>query len=282
MEYHANYYGGQDEHFTNTIVVNVLSGDFSTSLAVVKNHQVTEMTTYSLALSQTVSPVPSSKHSTTGSSKRSTISELSDSYDYLMGGMSVFSSDESEEELTMTPARLSDRHRSMAVAHTQVHQHAPASDSHHGSGVSDSWELLEYIPHLDHIKGGEVAAAKSDARDHWSGEWLLKLLDNRGFHPDLVEELRTVINMVRHMNIMLYNGKKGTTDWMIKRDVMRELKEVTIQVIHCFDEFGNSLNRGIDKINEVKPLLPNLGPGADLCSLRTALKIWNARLMKYV
>lgn len=282
MDYFATRYLGPDGHLTNTIVINVLSGLFPVFLTIVKHEKGTEMTTYNLTLSQTTSPVPSLTYSPTDSSTGSTTGGSDDSYDFVAEIMSAPNSDGSEEELTMTPARLADGYRSVVVAHAQTHQYALTTQSHRGSDVSESWQLLEYLPRLDRLKAEERAATEAEKKARWNGDCLLKILDTGGFDNELKQELQTVINMVRHMNIMLYQGKNYTTDWTIKPNVMEELEEVTIQVIHFFDEFGNNLNRGIDKIHEVKIQLPSLKPETDPYLWRTALRAWNVRLMKYV
>jgi len=282
MDYIATHYLGPDGHFTNTIVITVPGDLLPVSLTIVKYEKGAEITTYNLTLSQKTSPVPSLTYSSTDPSTGSTTGGSDDSYDFIAEIMSAPNSDGSEEELTMTPARLAERYRSAAVAPAQTHQHAPATQSYRGSGGSDSWQLLEYIPRLDRIKAEERSAAEAEKKARRNGDWLLKLLDTGAFDSELKQELQTVINMVRHMNIMLYKGKNDTIDWKIKPDVMEELEEVTLQVIHFFDEFGNNLNRGIDKIHEVKTHLPSLKPDTDPYLWRTALRVWNARLMEYV
>jgi len=281
MDYNDASYMDHDGQHTNAVQVTVLSGEFSVTLSILQCRIGTEMITYTLVLDQTTSPVPSLTHSTTASSPGSITGNSEDSYDYFGGAMSAPNSEGSDEELTMTHARLVDRDRSMVVALAQEDQSTPISNSQRGSGISDSWQLLEYIPLLDRIMAEKRVAAEAEKKARWNGDYLLKLLENEGFNKELVEELQTVINMVRHLNIMLFKDKNDTNDWKIKPKVMEELEEVTIQVIHYFDEFGNSLNRGIDKIHEVKPHLPSLGPDTDPCVLRTALNVWNDRLMKY-
>ncbi len=282
MDYNVTRYMAKDGYFTNAIVINVLRGRLSVWLTIIKEAKGHEMTTCNLALSQIFSPVPSLMYSPTDSSTGSTTGDSDDSYDLFAGLMSAPHSDGSEEELTMTPARLADRSRSVAMAHAQTHPYGPTSHFHRGSGLSDPWQLLEYLPRLDRIEAKEKVAAEAEKKARWNGNFLLKLLETGGFQKELVEELRTVINMVKHMNNMLYKGKNDALDWKIKPDVMEELEEVTIQVIHFFDEFGNSLNRGIDKIHEIKAHLPSLKPETDPYQWRTALRVWNARIMKYL
>lgn len=282
MDYIATHHFGPDGLFTNTIVITVLGDLLPVSLTIVKHEKGAEITTYSLTLRETTSPVPSLTNSPTNSSTESTSSGSDDSYDFIAELMSAPNSDGSEEELTMTPARLAERYRSTAMVPTQINQHASVTRSSRGSSVSDSWQLLEYIPSVNRIKAVERSAAEAEKKARWNGDWLLKLLDTGAFDSELKQELQTVINLVRHMNIMLFKGKNGTTDWKIKPDVMEELEEVTIQVIHFFDEFGNNLNLGIDKIHEVKAHLPSPKPDTDPYLWRTALRVWNARLMEYV
>ena len=281
MDYNDVSYVDQDGQYINVVSLTVLSGECSVTLFILQRHIGTEMTTYTLVLDQTTSPVPSLTHSKTASSPEHSTSNSEDSYDYFGGAMSTTNSQGYGEELTMTPARLIDGDRSMAVALAQQNQSTPISNFQRGSGISDSWQLLEYIPLLDRIMAEKRSAAEAEKKARWNGDYLLKLLEIEGFNHGLVRELQTVINMVRHMNIMLFQDKNDTNDWKINPKVMEELEEITIQVIHYFDEFGNSLNRGIDKIHEVKPHLPSLGPDIDPCVLRTALNVWNDRLMKY-
>ena len=124
-------------------------------------------------------------------------------------------------------------------------------------------------------------AAEAELHARWDGSYIVELLETKGFNPQLVDELKAILNMIKHMNIMLFKHKNEAIDWKIAPSVIRELEKIAVQVIHYFDEFGKSLDRGIDKIHEVKPHLPSLGPETDPYQLRQALRVWNARLMKY-
>ena len=240
------------------------------------------MTSRSLTLGQGHSRVPSSTSSTTASSFESTTADSDDSYDTSTGTMFASNSDGSQEELTMTPARLHNRQRSIAMPPAQTYQSVRISHTHQGYSSTGSWPLLQQILLLDRIAAEKKAAAKAEENAFQNGDFLLKLLDTKGFDREFAKELRTVINMVKHMNILLFKDKNGTMDWKINPDMFKVLGEVTIQVLHYFDQLGNGLNRAIDKIHEVKRLLPNLGPRADPWDLRVKLNIWNARLMRYV
>ena len=127
---------------------------------------------------------------------------------------------------------------------------------------------------------GESAAnlaAEAEVLSHWDGSYIVKLLETKGFNSGLVDELKTILNMIKHTNIMLFKNKN---DIKIGPTAMRELHNLTVQVTHYFGEFGKRLDRGIDMIYEVEPHLPRLRPGMDPYQLRQTLKVWNARLLK--
>ena len=240
------------------------------------------MATCNSSLGQLHSRVPSSTPSNTAPSCVSTTADSENSYDTSAETIIAANSNGSQEGLTMTPARIHDRQSSIDVRRAQTHQSLSTLCSHQVSNVAGSWPLCQQTSQLDPIESEEKAAAEAEKRARGNGDLLLKLLDATGFDRDFVKELRTVINMVRHMNVMLFKDKNDAMDWKIRPEVLKMLEEVTIQVVHYFNQLGNGLNRAIEKVIEVKPQLPNIGPGANPWDLKTKLNIWNARSIKYV
>ena len=258
----------------------MLSANLLVFLSITKQHNT--MTSHNFTLGQVHSRVPSLTSSTTASSFESTTADLDDSYDISAGIVFASSSSGSQEELTMTSARLHDRQRSIAMAPAQTYQSVQISRAYQTYSNTGSWPLLGQVSQFDRIEAEENAAVEAEDEAHQNGDFLLKFLDAKGFDKEFAKELHTVINMVRYMNIMLFKEKNDTMDWKITPEILKVLEEVTIQVLHYFDQLGNGLNRAIDKIHEVKPHLPKLGPDADSLDLEIKLNIWNARLMECV
>lgn len=161
----------------------------------------------------------------------------------------------------------------------------PTSDANSASGEDqtddESEDLLKYIRYLDKLAQIEKIAAEHLEKERADGTRLLKLLDTGDFDQGLIKEFKTMINMVKHINVMLFKGDKES-NFKVRPRTLREVEEVAVQVIHYFDKLSDQFDTGIDQIINVKKYLPNLGPQLRLDHIRTALRVWNTKIMGYV
>ena len=161
----------------------------------------------------------------------------------------------------------------------------PTSDANSASGEDqthdESEDLLKYIPYLNKLAQIEKIAAEHLEKERADGTRLLKLLDTGDFDQGLIKEFKTMINMVKHINVMLFKGDKES-NFKVRPHTLREVEEFAVQVIHYFDKLSDQFDTGIDQIIDVKKYLPSLGPQLSLDHIRTALKVWNAKIMGYV
>lgn len=141
--------------------------------------------------------------------------------------------------------------------------------------ADQNWNLPKYIPYLDKLQVDETAAAAAKQKERESGDYLLKLMERKKFDLKQVDEFKTMINMVKHMNIMLFKEtKEANMAFKLKISTLQEVADIAVEVIHYFDKLGKTLDLGIDKIREIKPCLPNIGPSQDRDDLKTALDLW--------
>lgn len=145
----------------------------------------------------------------------------------------------------------------------------------------DSDDLLKYIPYLDKLEKTEKIAAEVLEKERHDGTYLIKLLDTGDFDEGLVKEFKTMINMTKHMNSMLFKGDKDSK-FKVRPRTLKQVEEIAVQVIHYFDKLSDQFDVGIDKIVEIKKYLPSLGTQVSLHHIRTALRTWNAKIMGYV
>lgn len=145
---------------------------------------------------------------------------------------------------------------------------------------SPSPDLLTYIPYLDRVEAIEKRTRQRVEKDCATGAYLLGLLDNDDFDKALVKEFKSMINMVRHMNLMLFKGDKAS-GFKIRPRTLEQVEVIAVQVIHYFDRLGDKFDHAIDAVAEVKSYLPSLGPEVKLSHIRVALKVWNTQIMGY-
>lgn len=145
----------------------------------------------------------------------------------------------------------------------------------------DSEDLLKYIPYIEKLEKVEKLSAELRENEIANGAYLLELLDTADFDEGLIKEFKTIINMTKHMNVMLFKGDKAS-GFKVDSRTLEAVEEIAIQMIHYFDKLGDKFDAGIDKIVEVKQHLPSLGPHVKPEHLRPALKIWNTQIMRYV
>lgn len=145
---------------------------------------------------------------------------------------------------------------------------------------SDSDDLLKYIPYLDELEKIEKIAAEQQEKDRADGTYLLKLLDTGDFDQGLVKEFKTMINMTKHMNSMLFKGDKAS-GFKVRTPTLNQVEIIAVQIIHYFDKLSDQFDVGIDKIVEIKQYLPSLASRVKADSVRTALKVWNTKILGY-
>ncbi len=127
-----------------------------------------------------------------------------------------------------------------------------------------------------------IAATPYDEEPHASGEYLLNLLDSCDLDKGLVKEFEVMINMVKHMNWMLFKEDKVAGHCKIGPRTLRKIEVVAVQVLTYFTMFGDKFDGAILRIKELEPYLPSLGPEVNTMHLRTALNIWNVKIMRCV
>lgn len=145
---------------------------------------------------------------------------------------------------------------------------------------SDSDDLLKYIPYLDELEKLEKIAAEQQEKDRADGTYLLKLLDTGDFDQGLVKEFKTMINMTKHMNSMLFKGDKAS-GFKVRTPTLNQVEIIAVQIIHYFDKLSDQFDVAIDKIVEIKQYLPSLASRVKADSVRTALKVWNTKILGY-
>lgn len=124
----------------------------------------------------------------------------------------------------------------------------------------------------------EKLASKHDNENRSSGEYLLKLLDNCDFDKGLAKEFRVMINMVKHINSLLFHGSHGPGE-QIGPHRLRQIESVAEQVMHYFAKLGDKFDADLCRINEVRKGLPSLGHDVKPTFLRTNLNVWNLKIM---
>lgn len=114
-----------------------------------------------------------------------------------------------------------------------------------------------------------------------SGEYLLKLLDSCDFDKGLAKEFRAMINMVKHINSLLFHGSHGPGE-QIGPHRLRQIESVAEQVMHYFAKLGDKFDADLCRIKEIRKGLPSLGHDIKPTFLRTNLNVWNLKIMQYV
>ena len=114
-----------------------------------------------------------------------------------------------------------------------------------------------------------------------SGEYLLKLLDSCDFDEGLAKEFKAMINMVKHINSLLFHGSHGPGE-QIGPHRLRQIESVAEQVMHYFSKLGDKFDADLCRIKEVRKGLPSLGHDVKPTFLRTNLNVWNLKIMQYV
>lgn len=145
-----------------------------------------------------------------------------------------------------------------------------------------SCSLRTKISSLGDVEVIEKAASKNDGNENRaSGECILKLLDSCDFDEGLAKEFKAMINMVKHINSLLFHGSHGPGE-QIGPHRLRQIESVAEQVMHYFAKLGDKFDADLCRIKEVRKGLPSLGHGVKPTFLRTNLNVWNRRIMRYV
>lgn len=112
---------------------------------------------------------------------------------------------------------------------------------------------------------------------------LLKRLEQGSSEAGLADELRVMISMMERMNILL-RGLDGTAivgapKINLNAHTMYQATALATQMMHYFNELGKNYEHQIDNIAKIKSYLPDLGPHMKSILVRTALKMWNERII---
>lgn len=137
------------------------------------------------------------------------------------------------------------------------------------------------IPSLGDLEGIETAAIRHQNENRASGEYLLKLLDSCDFDEGLAKEFKVMINMVKHINSLLFHGSHGPGE-QIGPHRLRQIESVAEQVMHYFAKLGDKFDADLSRIKDVRKGLPSLGQDVKPTFLRTNLNVWNLKIMQYV
>lgn len=142
--------------------------------------------------------------------------------------------------------------------------------------------LRTKISSLGDVEVIEKAASKNDGNENRaSGEYILKLLDSCDFDEGLAKEFKAMINMVKHINSLLFHGSHGPGE-QIGPHRLRQIESVAEQVMHYFAKLGDKFDADLCRIKEVRKGLPRLGHDVKPTFLRTNLNVWNRKIMQYV
>lgn len=157
---------------------------------------------------------------------------------------------------------------------------AQLTENPQGSDHSSSKDPLSDVSFLNLADVNEKITAELLDKDRATGAYLLKLLEDDDFDKGLVDEFKLMINMVRHMNCMLFKDDSVATS-KINSSTLTEVHGLAHEVGSYFNKLGNKLEDGLDAILDVKAYLPGLGPEVKPTYLRTALKHWNQQIMRF-
>lgn len=213
----------------------------------------------------------------------------------------------SSSSKTSYPAPVIPRTHTMNSSSGRSDYHTPSSSLSSKHGFA---RRLPYLYSRDSSRrssssSGQVISehqTKSKSAEYHTpyvtGHDLLRMLGRGRFEEGLTDEFKVMINMVRHINALLprINATKmaatiptsvvaaiTAATWVKINDrALQRGQGLAMQVMHYFDRLGKGLRRQINKIVEVKAYLPSLGPLVRPALLRTALRIWNERIIKYV
>lgn len=137
------------------------------------------------------------------------------------------------------------------------------------------------ISSLGELEVLEASASKYNDENRASGEYLLKLLDSCDFDEGLVKEFKVMINMVKHINSLIFHGSHGPGE-QIGPHRLRQIESMGEQVMHYFAKLGDKFDANLSRIKEVRKELPSLGHDVKPTFLRTNLNVWNLKIMQYV
>lgn len=127
----------------------------------------------------------------------------------------------------------------------------------------------------------EAPASIYNNENRASGEYLLKLLDSYDFDEGLAKEFKVMINMVKHINSLIFHGSHGPGE-QIGPHRLRQIECVAEQVMHYFAKLGDKFDADLSRIKAVRKGLPSLGHDVKPTFLRTNLNLWNLKIMQYV
>ena len=142
-------------------------------------------------------------------------------------------------------------------------------------------DLLTYFSCLNQIDAAEQMDADLLEKDRASGEYIQRLLDHGSLDTALVIEFKVIINMIKTVNSMLSEGAKSDK-FKANAQILERVERLAGQVIHYFVKIGGKLDRGVDEIFNVMSYLPYLGLEVSPSLQRTALRVWDEKIMSYV
>lgn len=112
---------------------------------------------------------------------------------------------------------------------------------------------------------------------------LLKRLEQGSSQEGLGDELKVMISMMGRTNTLLIGlGRTtivGAPTINMNVSTINQGTALAAQMKHYFNTLGEKYQRQIDNIAGIKTYLPSLGPHMKSTLIRTALKIWNERII---
>ena len=135
-----------------------------------------------------------------------------------------------------------------------------------------SLDLRAYIPLLDRLAAEEEASVYYD-----DGKQILILLDTAKFDKCLVSEMKVIINMVKHMNNMLY--KKTESSPRLSTTTIKEVKALANQVACYLEGMEKQFDAILANIKQVRSGLPGLDEETDPRHIKVGLKIWASTII---
>lgn len=163
---------------------------------------------------------------------------------------------------------------------------SPSSSNNRVNKSITRLNSLDYRSHATTKKGAH-SSKKNDIMKNKSyyaaRQDLLKRLEQGSSEERLGNELKVMINIMERMNTLLL-GLSGTTIVGAPRLNMNACTinqgtALAAQMKHYFYTLGRRYERQIDNIAEIRSYLPILGPHLKSTLVRTALKIWNERII---
>ena len=120
---------------------------------------------------------------------------------------------------------------------------------------------------------------ESIAKDYRDGVQILKFLKDSDFDSRFVKEFSAIVNMVKHMHVMMFI--KGKPKARLSITVMNDIKGIATQIIHYFDQIEHHLADELQKLKETAHELPTLNAKTDKHHLKTGLRMWVQNIAAY-